>query len=135
MKHVSYTSHCTNPAITHQSMAVFLWHQTGVRRCLAWHMTAVIKQKRRNSTYFVVRGETGLAASMPWLKLGKIGGRPLCTYRVSSHVIQINQVPGHLWNTGIQPPYTWRSRRNAPNKWGFVCGQGFMFSGTFLSYS
>ena len=49
------------------SMAVFLWPQNGVRRCLAcasglrrshdrgWVVAAAIEQKRRKSTYFVER--------------------------------------------------------------------------------
>ena len=65
-----------------QTMAVFLWHQKGVRLCLA----CVSSKVARFSTYFVVqivsvltlwykslRDETGLAASTPWLKFGEIG--------------------------------------------------------------
>ena len=72
------------------TLAVYLWHQNGVRRCLAC----------ASLWYEPLRGETGLSASTPWLKFSEIGILRLCTDWVSRHGIQINRVPAGY---GLRP--------------------------------
>ena len=95
-------------------MAVFLWHQNGMRRCLACasglcqsHDRAWVSRCNRSKNgatvltlwYKLLRGETGLAAFMHWLKFGEIGALQACAYRGNHQVIQINRVPCRLWTT------------------------------------
>ena len=65
------------------SVAVILWHRNGVRRCLACASVLlssqdqewVVSRCNRAKTapqYLLLRCESGLAASMPWLKFGEI---------------------------------------------------------------